>query len=57
MHQVSLDLASHPEPRLDFNLEPPCYAIYRIERDTLVAHQQRYSENWKTFPRVGVRGT
>jgi len=57
VHQVSLDLASHPEPRLDFNLEPPCYAIYRIERDTLVAHQQRYSENWKTFPRVGVRGT
>jgi Icc protein len=56
VHQVALELGHQQERHLNFNLEPPCFAIFQIERDTLVAHQQRFTENWKTFPRVGKPG-
>ena len=53
VHQVSLELGPQPEPHLNFNLEPPCYAIVQIDADNIVVHQQRYTDNWKTFPRAG----
>jgi 3',5'-cyclic-AMP phosphodiesterase len=56
VHQVALELGPQAERHLSFNLEPPCYAIFRIDRDNVVIHQQRYTENWKTFPRAGKPG-
>lgn len=52
-HQVALELGPQAERHLNFNHEPPCYAIYVVGPDTVVAHQQRYLENWKLFPRAG----
>lgn len=51
-HQVALELGPQAERHLNFNHEPPCYAIYTIDAENVVAHQQRYLENWKTMPRV-----
>jgi len=56
VHQVALELGPQAERHLSFNLEPPCYAIFQIDRDNVVIHQQRYTENWKTFPRAGKPG-
>ena len=56
VHQVALELGAQAESHLNFNLEPPCYAIFEISEDTVVAHQQRYTENWNTFPRQGKPG-
>jgi 3',5'-cyclic AMP phosphodiesterase CpdA len=53
VHQIALELGRQPERRLLFNHEPPCYAIFQIEADRVIAHQQRYTENWKTFERQG----
>jgi Icc protein len=54
VHQVALELGAQSERHLNFNLEPPCYAIFQIASDTWVAHQQRFTENWNTFPRQGA---
>ena len=53
VHQVALELGPQEVPHLNFNLEPPCYAIFELGKQSVVAHQQRYTENWKTFPRKG----
>ena len=57
VHQVALELGPQAERHLNFNLEPPAYAIYQVDGEKVVAHQQRYTENWKTFPRVGMAGS
>lgn len=53
VHQVALELGPQEEPHLNFNHEPPCYAIFDLGEENVVAHQQRFTENWKTFPRKG----
>lgn len=53
VHQVALELGPQEVRHLNFNLEPPCYAIIQIDSRNVLVHQQRYSENWKTFPRAG----
>lgn len=52
VHQIALELGPQAERHLNFNLEPPCYAILQIDAQNIVVHQQRYSENWKVFPRT-----
>jgi 3',5'-cyclic AMP phosphodiesterase CpdA len=56
VHQVALELGPQAERHLNFNLEPPCYAIFQIGAENVVIHQQRFTENWKTFPRAGKPG-
>lgn len=56
VQQVALELGPQAERHLNFNLEPPCYAIFDLAEDSVIAHQQRYTENWKTFPRQGKPG-
>ena len=55
VHQVALELGARPEGTLNFNHESPCYAIFQLGEEEVVVHQQRYLENWKTFPRQGKR--
>jgi 3',5'-cyclic-AMP phosphodiesterase len=55
VHQVALELGADAGSTLNFNHESPCYAIFQLGRDEVVVHQQRYLENWKTFPRQGKR--
>lgn len=54
-HQVALELGPQAEPHLNFNHEPPCYAILEVTEDAVIVHQQRYQENWKLIPRQGKR--
>jgi 3',5'-cyclic AMP phosphodiesterase CpdA len=56
VHQVALELGPQVVRHLNFNLEPPTYAIIQTGGDNVVVHQQRYTENWKTFPRAMARG-
>ena len=53
VHQVALELGPQAEPHLNFNHEPPCYAILEVTPEGCVVHQQRYTENWKLIPRQG----
>lgn len=53
VHQIALELGPQEVRHLNFNLEPPCYAIIQIDARNVLVHQQRYTENWKTFPRAG----
>lgn len=53
--QVALELGPQAELHLNFNHEPPCYAIVMVGEDEVIVHQQRYTENWKLIPRQGKR--
>ena len=55
VHQVALELGPQPELHLNFNHEPPCYAVLDISDQGCIVHQQRYTENWKLIPRQGKR--
>jgi len=56
VHQVALELGPQAERHLNFNHEPPCYAIFQVGRENVVVHQQRFMENWKVMPRLGKPG-
>ena len=53
--QVALELGPQKELHLNFNHEPPCYAIVMVGEDAVIVHQQRYTENWKLIARQGKR--
>jgi hypothetical protein len=53
---VALELGPQAERHLNFNHEPPCYAIFQVGRENVVVHQQRFMENWKVMPRLGKPG-
>lgn len=53
VHQVALELGPQKEFHLNFNQEPPCYAILEVTDEGCIVHQQRYTENWKLIPRRG----
>lgn len=54
--QVALELGPQPELHLNFNHEPPCYAILDVREDEVIVHQQRYQQNLSpAFPRQGKR--
>jgi 3',5'-cyclic-AMP phosphodiesterase len=50
-HQVALELGPRPAGGLNFNHEPPCYAVMEVGEAGVIVHQQRYAENWKFAPR------
>jgi 3',5'-cyclic AMP phosphodiesterase CpdA len=53
VQQVALELGPQPELHLNFNHEPPCYAILDISGAGVIVHQQRYTHNWDVLPRLG----
>ncbi len=53
VQQVALELGPQAVPHLNFNHEPPCYAILDVTVAGCIIHQQRYTENWKLIPRQG----
>lgn len=54
--QVALELGPQPELHLNFNHEPPCYAIIDLRADEVIVHHQNYQQNLSpAFPRLGKR--